>query len=81
MAWIAKLAPRSLAGYGIALDDLRGALQAADRIRDHIGITAENREILVQAGSFLTDLAQIGDLSPRCAGVADSTRRGFSAGP
>jgi len=56
------LDPQSLAGYGIGLDDLRRALQAANVIRDNIGVTAENREILVQAGSFLTNVAEIGDL-------------------
>ena len=56
------LDPQALAGYGIDLDDLRRALQAANRTRDNISVTAENREILVQAGSFLTDAGQIGDL-------------------
>ena len=56
------LDPQALAGHGIELDDLRRALQAANRTRDNITVTAQNREILVQAGSFLTDAGQIGDL-------------------
>ena len=56
------LDPQALSGYGIALNDLRLALQAANQTRDNISVTAENREILVQAGSFLTDAGEIGDL-------------------
>ena len=56
------LDPQALAGYGIALADLRGALQAANRTRDNISVTNDNREILVQAGTLLTAADQIGDL-------------------
>jgi len=56
------LDPQALAGYGIDLSDLRRALQAGNLIRDDIGITADNQEILVQAGTFLTSPEQIGDL-------------------
>ncbi|HDK37850.1 MAG TPA: efflux RND transporter permease subunit, partial [Thiolapillus brandeum] len=44
--------PQSLAGYGIDLNDLRLALQAGNASRDNIKVTADNREILVQAGVF-----------------------------
>jgi len=56
------LDPQALAGHGIDLTDLRRALQAGNSIRDDIGVTADNNEILVQAGTFLTAPEQIGDL-------------------
>ena len=56
------LDPQALAGHGIDLTDLRRALQAGNAIRDDIAVTAHNREILVQAGTFLTNPGQIGDL-------------------
>jgi multidrug efflux pump subunit AcrB len=54
--------PQSLAGYGIDLSDLRLALQAGNASRDNIRVTADNREILVQAGVFLSSPAEIADL-------------------
>ena len=56
------LDPQALSGYGIDMDDLRRALQAANTIRDNINVTAGNREILIQAGSFLSSPEEIGDL-------------------
>ncbi|WPL15777.1 Multidrug transporter MdtC [Thiorhodovibrio winogradskyi] len=56
------LDPQALAGFGIDLSDLRRALQANNLIRDDIEITADNREIAVQAGTFLTSPEQIADL-------------------
>ncbi|HIE54890.1 MAG TPA: efflux RND transporter permease subunit [Chromatiaceae bacterium] len=56
------LDPQSLAGYGIDLNDLRTALQAANASRDNIRITADNREMLVQAGVFLSSPGEIADL-------------------
>lgn len=56
------LDPQALAGHGIGLDDLRLALQAANQTRDNISVTSENREILVQAGNFLSNADEIGDL-------------------
>jgi multidrug efflux pump subunit AcrB len=56
------LDPQSLAGHGIDLSDLRTALQAGNHIRDNIEVTAENRELLVQAGTFLTSPEEIGSL-------------------
>jgi multidrug efflux pump subunit AcrB len=56
------LDPQALAGYGIDLTDLRNALTAANRIRDDIKVTAENREILVQAGTFLASPEEVEDL-------------------
>ncbi|MGD2082950.1 MAG: efflux RND transporter permease subunit [Chromatiales bacterium] len=56
------LDPQALAGYGIDLQDLRRALTAANHTRDDLDITRENREILVQAGTFLTSPEEIGGL-------------------
>ncbi|MBK1647226.1 efflux RND transporter permease subunit [Rhabdochromatium marinum] len=56
------LDPQALAGFGIDLSDLRRALQANNLIRDDIAVTADNREIEVQAGTFLTSPEQIADL-------------------
>ena len=57
-----QLDPQALSGYGISLEDLRTALQSANRIRDNIEITAANHEILVQAGTFLTSAEEVGEL-------------------
>ncbi len=56
------LDPQALAGHGIDLADLRRSLQAGNWIKDNISVTADNREILVQAGTFLTSPEEIGDL-------------------
>ncbi|MGE5154963.1 MAG: efflux RND transporter permease subunit [Bdellovibrio bacteriovorus] len=56
------LQPQALAGYGIEITDLRRSLQAGNRISDNLTVTADNREVLVQAGTFLTSPDQIGDL-------------------
>ena len=56
------LQPQALAGYGIDLGDLRRALQAGNRDADNLGVTVDNQEILVQAGTFLASPQEIGDL-------------------
>ncbi len=56
------LDPQALAGYDIDLSDLRRALQAGNLIRDNLAITADNQEVLVQAGTFLTSPEEIGAL-------------------
>ena len=56
------LRPQALAGYGIDLSDLRRSLQAGNLVQDNLPVTADNQEILVQAGTFLTTPEQIGDL-------------------
>jgi multidrug efflux pump subunit AcrB len=48
------LDPQALAGYDIDLSDLRRTLQAGNVIRDNLTVTADNQEVLVQAGTFLT---------------------------
>jgi len=57
-----RLDPQSLAGYGIDLGDLRRALQTGNSVRDNINVTADNNEILIQAGTFLSNAEEIGDL-------------------
>ena len=57
-----QLDPQALAGHNIDLSDLRLALQAANQTRDNISVTDSNREILVQAGTFITTAEEIGDL-------------------
>ncbi|WP_457667491.1 efflux RND transporter permease subunit [Thiolapillus sp.] len=54
--------PQALAGHGIDLSDLRLSLQAGNASRDNIKVTADNREILVQAGVFLSSPSEIADL-------------------
>ncbi|MDS4059295.1 MAG: efflux RND transporter permease subunit, partial [Candidatus Contendobacter sp.] len=54
--------PAKLSGYGLALADLRRALQAANASADAGALVGDNREIPVQAGSFLVDPKEIGTL-------------------
>ncbi|MDG4596601.1 MAG: efflux RND transporter permease subunit [Candidatus Contendobacter sp.] len=54
--------PAKLSGYGLALVDLRRALQAANASADAGALVGDNREIPVQAGSFLVDPEEIGTL-------------------
>jgi len=56
------LDPQALVARGIDLSDLRRALQAGNSVQDGIAVTADNREIRVQAGTFLTTPEEIGDL-------------------
>jgi multidrug efflux pump subunit AcrB len=51
-----------LAGHGIALSDLRNALQASNSARDAVSLVNHNEEIQVQAGTFLMDASEVGDL-------------------
>ncbi|MDG4552749.1 MAG: efflux RND transporter permease subunit [Candidatus Competibacter sp.] len=54
--------PAKLSGYGLALADLRRSLQAANASADAGVLVGDNREIPVQAGSFLVDPRDIGGL-------------------
>lgn len=54
--------PAKLAGYGLSLNDLRRTLQAANASTDAGALVGDNREIPVQAGSFLVDPSDIGSL-------------------
>ncbi len=56
------LDPHKLAGYGIALDDLRQALQVSNATRPSGVLVADNREVLVQAGEFLSTVEELQSL-------------------
>ncbi|MBN1379366.1 MAG: efflux RND transporter permease subunit [Gammaproteobacteria bacterium] len=56
------LDPQKLAGYGIALSDLRMALASANASADAGQIVANNKVIQVQAGTFLTRAEEVADL-------------------
>jgi multidrug efflux pump subunit AcrB len=56
------LDPEKLAGHGIALSDLRSALQVSNSARDAVSLVNHNEEIQVQAGTFLMDASEVGDL-------------------
>ncbi len=49
-----KLDAQKMAGFGIALNDLRISLRAANASRDAVSVTRNNEEIQIQAGAFLT---------------------------
>ena len=51
-----------LAGYGLALDDLRRALSAANASAEAGRSVDRNREVLVQAGTFLMTPEEVADL-------------------
>ena len=57
-----ELDPQALASHGLDPRDLRQALQAANVTRDNIGIVAHDKELLVQAGVFLSHADEIKDL-------------------
>ncbi|MFZ4791172.1 MAG: efflux RND transporter permease subunit [Candidatus Competibacteraceae bacterium] len=54
--------PAKLAGHGLTLSDLRRSLQAANASADAGVLIGNNREIQVQAGSFLVDPDEVGKL-------------------
>jgi len=57
-----ELDPQALASRGLDPRDLRQALQAANVTRDNIRVLANDNELLVQAGVFLSHADEIGDL-------------------
>ncbi|MGE3393089.1 MAG: efflux RND transporter permease subunit [Steroidobacteraceae bacterium] len=54
--------PERLAGYGLALDDLRRALSSANASAEAGRSVDRNREVLVQAGTFLMTPEEVADL-------------------
>jgi multidrug efflux pump subunit AcrB len=56
------LAPERLAAHGIALDELRRALQAHSQVTYTGAIVADDRAIAVQAGDYLARPEELGDL-------------------
>jgi multidrug efflux pump subunit AcrB len=57
-----RLDPHRLAGHGLDLDDLRRALTGANAAADAGAVVSDNREILVQAGTFLSTPEEVADL-------------------
>ncbi len=53
---------QKLSGYGIALPSLRQSLTAANTASDAGQIVTDNKTILVQAGTFLADAQEVGNL-------------------
>ncbi len=56
------LDPQALAAYHIEINDLSRALRAGNQTQDNLKITTENKEILVQAGTFMTTPQEISQL-------------------
>ncbi|MBX3705466.1 MAG: efflux RND transporter permease subunit [Pseudomonadales bacterium] len=54
--------PERLAGYQLALDDLRRALSAANASSDAGALVKDGRSVLVQAGTFLSTPEEVADL-------------------
>lgn len=61
-AVMVTLDPQAMPGFNIDIGDIRQALVSANQIRDNLSVTADNREILIQAGTFLGDIADLGEL-------------------
>ncbi|MDO9371590.1 MAG: efflux RND transporter permease subunit [Gammaproteobacteria bacterium] len=57
-----RIDPVRLAGFNIALDDLRSALRSANVAQLSGAQVRDDQEIQVEAGQFLTDAAEIGAL-------------------
>ena len=56
------LDPQALSGYNIDINDLANALRSANSARTGLSVTADNREILLQAGTFLSSSEEIAEL-------------------
>jgi multidrug efflux pump subunit AcrB len=56
------LDPVRLTGYGVDMDDLRNALMVSNATRPSGALVADNQEILVQAGTFLTSAEEVSSL-------------------
>ncbi|ROR29814.1 efflux RND transporter permease subunit [Inmirania thermothiophila] len=56
------LDPQRMAGYGIALSDLRAALALANTSAEAGGLVRDNAEVAVQAGLFLSQPEEVGEL-------------------
>ncbi|RZV35524.1 MAG: efflux RND transporter permease subunit [Chromatiales bacterium] len=57
-----QLDPQRLAAYGLSLDALRQALQAANVVSHAGAVVADNRNIPVTAGTFLADERDVAEL-------------------
>ncbi len=57
-----RIDPQKLAGYGLAIDDLRKALMASNASTDQQAIITDNLEIPVRAGTFLSRPEEVKNL-------------------
>jgi multidrug efflux pump subunit AcrB len=56
------LDPQALSAYNIEINDLSNALRAGNQTRDNLKVTSDNKELLIQAGTFMTTPQEIGQL-------------------
>ena len=56
------LDPQALSAYRTDIDSLRNALQAGNRVHEPLGVTADNDELLVKAGTFFSTPEDISEL-------------------
>ncbi len=56
------LDPQALSGYNIDIASLSNALRTANSARNDLTVTTDNREILLQAGMFLSSADEIAEL-------------------
>ena len=56
------LNPESLNAFQLSMQDVRGALQSANVAQNVGNLVQDNREVLVQAGSFLSDANEVKQL-------------------
>ena len=62
--WVVRvlLDPQALSAYRTDLDSLRNALQAGNSVHEPLGVTADNDELLVKAGTFFSTPEDISEL-------------------
>ncbi|MFA7387407.1 MAG: efflux RND transporter permease subunit [Thiohalobacteraceae bacterium] len=53
---------QKMAGASVTLEELRATLTAANQVRDAGALVADNQEILVRAGDFLSHAEEVGEL-------------------
>ncbi|HEY0665407.1 MAG TPA: efflux RND transporter permease subunit [Gallionella sp.] len=63
-----SLRPESLNAYQLSIQDVRAALQASNISQNSGSLVRDNREVLVQTGSFLRDVSEVKQL---VVGVSD----------
>jgi len=56
------LDPVAMNGYQINLNQLRMSLQSGNHIRDNLKVVRDNLELMIQAGTFLSNAEEIKDL-------------------
>jgi multidrug efflux pump subunit AcrB len=56
------LSAESLNAYGLTMQDVRAALQSANVSQNSGNLVRDNREVLVQTGSFLSDASEVRQL-------------------